>query len=889
MADEKLVCKSPYPTLPRTGTSRALAAAMERSTKDRGRRLPTRTPFHWRPALLLVASFLGCGGLVGSGPPQPPPQITVAVAPPTASVPLGEPQTFVGSVANSENTAVTWSVNGIPGGNSAVGTVSSSGVYTAPANLPSPVSVSVQATSQADSSATASAGVTVTSDISVSVAPAAAPVELGATQSFTAAVNSAANPNRSVTWTLSGNGCLGAACGAVDSSGNYTAPQMMASPLTVSLTAVSVADPSKSGTGVISVTGTFLLVVSGPNTITAGNTADYSATLTPAPNSNPIRAITWSVAGTGCTGAGCTSGCTGAACGTISPSGIYVAPPVPPSPATVEIVATPQADPSRATSVSLNILPAVSIAISPASATVPLGGTQALQATVSGAQDPTVTWDVNGVVNGNSTFGSILNSQTSPDSTTFTAPQAMPAGGSVTVDARSNANPNIAASATITFSTPVSVTITPASAELALNHTQTFSTMVNQSSNQTVTWQVNGIPGGNSTVGQVCVQGSSPCQPVASTDGASVDYLAPAGLPSPDPVTITAASQVPGALAGSASVSIVPHVVVSIQPGSATVASAGAMRFAATVEGTSDQQVLWSVAGVGCSTIGVCGFIDSSGLYTAPSTPILLEVVATSVEDTTQSSSATVTINNGPGIFSISPTSAYAGSAGGFTLLVTGNNFSASEPGPASTILISGAARTTSCASATQCVTSLEPSDLQIAGNLAVQLQNPNGLLSNPQTFVVLAPGSASDPIPLTPGSPSSIGNEIVVVELSTNGGSGVSGNVSLNVGAIGAYSVATSSCTLGGSPVIVQRPASGIGSADLCVFSVSALDPSFTYIITGPPTPDITVSNREPLGLGILHLTLQVPSTAAPGPRTLFIQNSEMDMAAGTGAIEVR
>ena len=100
---------------------------------------------------------------------------------------------------------------------------------------------------------------------------------------------------------------------------------------------------------------------------------------------------------------------------------------------------------------------------------------------------------------------------------------------------------------------------------------------------------------------------------------------------------------------------------------------------------------------------------------------------------------------------------------------------------------------------------------------------------------------------------------------------------------------MATSSCVLGGSPVIIQRPATGTGTADLCVFSVSALDPSFTYTISGPPTPDITVINREPLGLGILHLTLQVPATAAPGPRTLFVENPESDKAAGTGAIEVR
>jgi hypothetical protein len=170
-----------------------------------------------------------------------------------------------------------------------------------------------------------------------------------------------------------------------------------------------------------------------------------------------------------------------------------------------------------------------------------------------------------------------------------------------------------------------------------------------------------------------------------------------------------------------------------------------------------------------------------------------------------------------------------------------------------------------------------------------VQIQNPNGSLSNTQTFVVLATGSGTATIPLTPSAPTSAGNNIVVVELSTNGGSGAAGNVSLNIAAIGPYTVATGSCVLGGNPVIVQRPATGAGTADLCVFSVSGLDPSFIYAISGPPTPDIAVVNRAPLGLGILHLTLQVPSTAEPGPRTLFVTNPESDMAAGTGAIEVR
>ena len=503
-----------------------------------------------------------------------------------------------------------------------------------------------------------------------------------------------------------------------------------------------------------------------------------------------------------------------------------------------------------------------------------------------------MTWDVSGVVGGNAALGTILNSQTDPDHTTYTAPQSLPAGGSVTVRARSNANPNVSASATITFTGAINMALTPTSASRAIGHRQTFTVQVNNTANQSVSWQVNGIAGGNLFSGQICVAGSNPCQQILTSNASGVDYLAPAGVPSPNPVTVTATSQADNSKSASASVTILPHIIVGVTPGSATMSSGGQQRFTAAVTGTDNQQVTWNVTGAGCRSSGACGSIDSSGLYVAPQSapsPNLIDIVATSAEDTTQSGTATVTVSGGPSISALAPSSAYAGSAGGFTLEISGNNFTGSSPGPGSTILVAGTSRTTSCTSSTACTTSLSVTDLQSAGNLSVQIQNPDGTLSNTATFVVLAPGSGPDIIPLTPSAPAAVGKDIVVVELTTNGGSGASSNVSLNIAAIGTYTVATSSCTLGGSTVVIVRPAAGTTTADLCVFSVSGLDPSFTYTISGPPVPDISIINREPLGLGIVHLTLQVPATSVTGPRTLFVENPNKDKAAGTGAIEVR
>lgn len=60
------------------------------------------------------------------------------------------------------SSAVNWSVNGVQGGGSTVGTISSSGLFTAPSSVPSTNPVTVSATSVADTTQSASAGVTIT-------------------------------------------------------------------------------------------------------------------------------------------------------------------------------------------------------------------------------------------------------------------------------------------------------------------------------------------------------------------------------------------------------------------------------------------------------------------------------------------------------------------------------------------------------------------------------------------------------------------------------------------------------------------------------------------------------------------------------------------------------
>jgi serine protease len=90
------------------------------------------------------------------------PAIEVAVCPQTDSINAGASQSFSATLANTSNAAVTWQVNGIAGGNATVGTISGTGMYTAPTAVPSPATVTVTAVSAADTTRSAAAQLTIT-------------------------------------------------------------------------------------------------------------------------------------------------------------------------------------------------------------------------------------------------------------------------------------------------------------------------------------------------------------------------------------------------------------------------------------------------------------------------------------------------------------------------------------------------------------------------------------------------------------------------------------------------------------------------------------------------------------------------------------------------------
>jgi hypothetical protein len=84
----------------------------------------------------------------------------------------------------------------------------------------------------------------------------------------------------------------------------------------------------------------------------------------------------------------------------------------------------------------------VIVTVTPVTATVVIQQSAAFQAKVTGTTNTAVTWEVNGIVNGDTTVGTILAGL-------YTAPGAVPSPASVTVTAVSQANTAVSQSATV--------------------------------------------------------------------------------------------------------------------------------------------------------------------------------------------------------------------------------------------------------------------------------------------------------------------------------------------------------------------------------------------------------------------------------------------------------
>jgi hypothetical protein len=160
------------------------------------------------------------------------------------------------------------------------------------------------------------------------------------------------------------------------------------------------------------------------------------------------------------------------------------------------------------------------------------------------------------------------------------------------------------------------------------------------------------------------------------------------------------------------------RVQVSVSPNPASVRAGSSQQFTATVTGSSNAAVTWSINNVAGGN-SLNGTINSSGNYIAPAilpSPNAITIQATSSADSSASGSSNVTLLNAtPILSSIHPTSI---NVGAISVSVTGSNFLSN-----SQVLFAGVPLPTTYVSATQLTATGTASTV---GIFAVSVSNPN-------------------------------------------------------------------------------------------------------------------------------------------------------------------
>jgi hypothetical protein len=295
---------------------------------------------------------------------------------------------------------------------------------------------------------------------SVSVAPTAASPTPGAKVQFTAAVQGTTT-NDVVTWT--------ATMGTISSAGLYTAPTSAG---TGTVTATSIADPTKSASAVVTVSTpgnppgnpavTSITITPASASVATGGALSFSASVQ---GSTANKSVTWK-----------------AALGSVTAGGAYIAPA---KAGTDTVTATSVADTTKSATATVTVTaannPAVTaVSVSPSTASSVTGGTLSFAASVQGSTtNKAVTWKA------------ALGSVTAAGA--YTAPAK---AGTDTVTATSVADTSKSGSATVTVTAaPTSpsvtgVSVSPTSAKTTTGGTLQFSASVQGSaSDKSVSWQ----------------------------------------------------------------------------------------------------------------------------------------------------------------------------------------------------------------------------------------------------------------------------------------------------------------------------------------------------------------------------------------------------------------
>jgi hypothetical protein len=160
----------------------------------------------------VVVPFQGTG-ISGTAPGA------VAVTPGAPCILPSGTEQFAAVVTSLSNTAVNWLVDNVTGGNSTVGTITSSGLYTAPPYTGTHI---IKAVSQSSGSISGTSTITITSTPTFEIYPFVASIPVNGQQTFQA--QQCLVPDTTVSYTVDNIAGGNSTVGTVSNSGVYTAP-----------------------------------------------------------------------------------------------------------------------------------------------------------------------------------------------------------------------------------------------------------------------------------------------------------------------------------------------------------------------------------------------------------------------------------------------------------------------------------------------------------------------------------------------------------------------------------------------------------------------------------------------------------------------------------------
>jgi hypothetical protein len=277
--------------------------------------------------LLGTLCVAGCGGGGGGNSSTPPTITSVSASCSPTSIYAGQTTqtsqcSAIVSGTGSYSSAVTWSASS--------GTISTTGVYTAPATVPTSGTATITATSTEDATKSGPASITVTPAVSVSVS--CLPTSVAEGDPSTCSATLTKTTNTAVTWSAS--------AGTI-SSGGVLSTTGVTPGTQITVTATSVADIGAYGSATVNVTAPTITSVSAsclPATLQAHTTATSQCSATVQGTGSYSSAVTWS-----------------ATYGAITTAGVYTAPLTAPASGTDTVTATSTQDGTKYDTASITI------------------------------------------------------------------------------------------------------------------------------------------------------------------------------------------------------------------------------------------------------------------------------------------------------------------------------------------------------------------------------------------------------------------------------------------------------------------------------------------------------------------------------------------------------